>query len=126
MVFSKFIFVASTTMEIVEKCSDDWYIPRTSRFSRRQLLTLVFVCKDVIRQATPDEKNVTKPKYDDALMELGESGSSLHAEVKSLDWQAVRHVLRSMLLKYKNEKSHTKFETYVSLSRTLWRNSLKY
>ena len=124
MVFSNFIFVAS--LEISQNCRDDWYVSRTNRFSRSQLLTLVYMCKDVIRNSRNDEKNVSKQIYDDLLMDLGESGSALHCNVKGLEWQSVRHVLRSMLLKYRNEKCHDKFENYVTLSRTLWRNSCNF
>ena len=119
---SNFIFVAS--LEISENCRDDWYVPRTNRFKRSQLLTFVYMCKDIIRNSANDKKNVEKKKYDDLLMELGESGSALYLHVKNLDWQSVRYVLRAMLLKYKNEQCHEKFEIYVALSRRLWRDSL--
>ena len=85
MVFSNFIFVAS--LEISENCREDWYVPRTNRFKRSQLLTLVYMCKDVIRNSPNDEKNVDKKTYDDLLMDLGESGSALHLDVKNLEWQ---------------------------------------
>ena len=105
---------------------DDWYKPRGGSLKRTQLLSLIFVIKDLLRSKCG--RHISKKEYEDELFKATELGFPMHDSIASIDWQVMRNPVKAMTLKYLSDvkkKDHRSFENYVALSRTLWRNSLE-
>jgi len=92
----------------------DWYVPR-GKWSHRQILTIVFVCKNIIRSG-----KCNKSQYQVDLEKARDVRFRIE-EIENEPWSRVRNVVKAMVLKYKTEGDHDMFERFVQLSRAMWR-----
>lgn len=107
--------------------SSDWYVSRkrkdsTSTLSRKQILSIVFVGKYIIRQP---EGGIQKASFMEAISEAKISGFKAASTIENVPWPQLKDVLKNMKNKYLTKpESHESFNEFLALARTLWRLEL--
>ena len=93
--------------DIDEGFEGDWYVPRNRKngaFSHIDLLGVVFVAKDLIRSALPDQQGIKKDDFMDSITRINNTPNRLLKDLTDrIDWQKIRFVLRNMVRRYVKE-----------------------
>lgn len=93
---------------------DDWFISKL--YSKAQILTVLLVGKDIIR----NEHQLLKETWNRSLEKLRQIGFKRNEEI-DVRWDKLRDLIKAMKRKYEKEHFHGKFEKMLVEARTMWR-----
>ena len=102
----------------------DWYISRKSGsagkplLTRRQVLTIVFIAKDIIRNPNT---SISKQDFLHSKSKCQELCFDCTC-VDAISWQIIKDVLKNMKKKYHNKVDcRGSFNDFLAIARAMWR-----
>ena len=98
----------------------DWYKLRGEKLSRIDILTILFIAKDIVMGST----KLTKTELETQML-LGEAKKRKFIEdIEQIAWEDVRNVLCCLVKKYKNNLKNAyldNFNIFMEEARDLWK-----
>lgn len=99
----------------------DWYVPRLP-LSKTFILTILYIIRDLL--ISNPNKEPTKTEIQQQQARYGEVCPSFIEPLEDKDFEDIRKITKAMWRKFKVDfkaQNLSKFESYVRLSKELWR-----
>ena len=88
----------------------DWHQSRNGKYTRIDLLKILFLGKDMVRGLDGINNRIWEEKV----------SSCFSYFQMSIPWKDTREVLKNMKKKYQSEQSHDAFNAFYADARNLW------